>query len=216
MGVVTGLEASGERPGEVVVSVDGVPFATLPAELVRKLGLVVGAPFDAEGVPVASGAQGPESAKLHGRALRLLASRARSASELRARLAEKGDSEQVVASVVERLAESGLVDDRAFAEQAARAHLVRRGRSDRRARDEIVRKGVAPGLAAAAVRAVHAREGTDEAAVALRAAKKRARILAGLEPAERRRKLYAYLARRGYGPAVIRRAIEAALEALEG
>lgn len=74
-------------------------------------------------------------------------------------------------------------------------------------------KGVAREVAGAAVRQVLADEGTDELAVAVRAAEKKLRSLARAEPLARRQKLYAFLARQGYAAEVVRRTLRAVLDA---
>ena len=43
MAIITGIIPSSEKPNHVVILVDGVPFATVPAREVSKLGLKEGA-----------------------------------------------------------------------------------------------------------------------------------------------------------------------------
>ena len=61
-------------------------------------------------------------------ALRLLTSRERSSAELIARLLQKGFSEEVVATTIERCQGLGYLDDRRFALERART-LLRSGRA---------------------------------------------------------------------------------------
>lgn len=153
-----------------------------------------------------------ETQKTYERALRLLSFRARSAKELHDRLLEKGEPAAQVEAVMARLLANGLVDDTRYAEARARSGIVGKARSSRRLQQDLARRGVSREVAAAAIQTVLADEGTDEVAVAERAARKKLRSLAQLEPAERRQKLWAFLARQGYGPDVVRRALRAVLD----
>jgi regulatory protein len=68
----------------------------------------------------------------------------------------------------------------------------------------------------AAIDAVFEEEGVDQRSVVEEAARKKLRALRALEPAVRRRRLYAFLARRGYDADDIRQAMEAVGSALRG
>ncbi len=151
--------------------------------------------------------------KTYERALDLLSFRARSARQLHERLLAKGEPQAQVEVVVARLVACGLLDDARFAEARARAGIVGKARSKRRTVEDSVHKGVAREVAGAAVRQVLADEGTDELAVAVRAAEKKLRSLARAEPLARRQKLYAFLARQGYAAEVVRRTLRAVLDA---
>lgn len=212
MPIITGIVPSPDKPGHVVILVDGVPFATVPEE--RAAGLAPGQ--SSPGTPAEPLRPPGEGAqKTYERALRLLSFRARSARELEKRLIEKGEPREHVTTVIERLCANGLLDDARFAEAKARSGIVGRPRSRRRIEQDLARKGVARDVADAAIRQVMADEGTDELAVAERAARKKLRSLARLEPMERRQKLYAFLARQGYAPDVVRRAMRAVSDALD-
>ena len=147
------------------------------------------------------------------RALDLLSFRARSARQLHARLLAKGEPAAQVEAVIARLCAAGLLDDARFAEARARAGIVGKARSRRRTVEDLVQKGVTREVAGAAVRQVLDDEGTDELALAMRAAEKKLRSLARAEPQARRQKLYAFLARQGYAADVVRRTMRALLDA---
>ncbi|WP_438017807.1 regulatory protein RecX [Sorangium sp. So ce315] len=212
MPIITGIVPSPDKPGHVVLLVDGVAFATVPEE--RAAGLAPGQSSpDAAAEPLRPAGEGEQ--RTYERALRLLSFRARSARELEKRLIEKGEPREHVATAIARLCANGLLDDARYAEAKARSGIVGKPRSRRRIEQDLARKGVARDVADAAIRQVMADEGTDEAAVAERAARKKLRSLARLEPAERRQKLYAFLARQGYAPDVVRRAMRAVGDALD-
>ncbi|WP_437677155.1 regulatory protein RecX [Sorangium sp. So ce131] len=213
MPIITGIVPSPDQPGHVVILVDGVAFATVPEESAAAFVAGQNSP-DAGVEPLRPRGQAAQAAqKTYDRALRLLSFRARSASELEKRLLEKGEPRDQVTAAIARLTANGLLDDARYAEARARSGIVGKPRSRRRIAQDLARKGVARDVADAAIRQVMADEGTDEAAVAERAARKKLRSLARLDPAEQRQKLYAFLARQGYAPDVVRRALRAVLDA---
>lgn len=125
-------------------------------------------------------------------ALRLLSYRDRSEREFRERLSRKGFSLQAVQAAIERLGDSGYIDDRAF------AVLLRR-------RAEEVKLLGAAGAGMYLRRmgiprpeADEALEGYDERPAALRLIRAKARSLRGLPPEVVRRRLIGHLRRRGY------------------
>ncbi|WP_437756424.1 regulatory protein RecX [Sorangium sp. So ce1389] len=223
MPIITGIVPSPDKPGHVVILVDGVEFATVPEASAADLAPGQSSPAGpaasprprGEGAPPGGGAQktGEGAQKTYERALRLLSFRARSARELEKRLIEKGEPREHATAAIQRLCANGLLDDARFAEAKARAGIVGKPRSRRRIEQDLARKGVARDVADAAIRQVMADEGTDELAVAERAARKKLRTLARLDPAEQRQKLYAFLARQGYAPDVVRRALRAVMDA---
>ncbi|WP_437654372.1 regulatory protein RecX [Sorangium sp. So ce1182] len=222
MPIITGIVPSPDKPGHVVILVDGVEFATVPEASAADLAPGQSNPAGptapprrlGEGAPPGEGAEktGAGAQKTYERALRLLSFRARSARELEKRLIEKGEPREHVTAAIQRLCANGLLDDARFAEAKARSGIVGRPRSRRRIEQDLARKGVARDVADAAIRQVMADEGTDELAVAERAARKKMRTLARLDAAEQRQKLYAFLARQGYAPDVVRRALRAVMD----
>jgi regulatory protein len=152
-----------------------------------------------------------ETAAVYERALRLLTARGYAEKELRQRLLKGGAEPHHVDAVIERLTASGLLNDAAYARAFTRSRVRSRGASARRVKQELWRHGVAADIVAEAVEEVFADEAVDEAAVVEQLARRRAVSLTGLEPAVQRRRLYGYLARRGYDANDVRRAVEAVL-----
>lgn len=84
-------------------------------------------------------------------ALRLLARRGRSESELAGRLRQKGFSEAAITSVMARCRQLGYLDDARFARERAR-ELMRGGRAvGRRVLVDLQQRGIAEATALAAV-----------------------------------------------------------------
>lgn len=144
----------------------------------------------------------------YNRALGLLSARAYTVRDLRRKLLGKEVDSAEVDRVVGRLLEAGLLDDARYAASFARARLAGAGTSGRRIRQELIRKGVAADIAEAAVERVIADEEIDTGAVLERVARKKLASMGDLDPVVTRRRLFAYLARRGYDLDEIRRAID--------
>lgn len=143
--------------------------------------------------------------------LRLLAVRARSRAELVQRLAAKGFDAEVTAAAVDRLAEVGLVDDAAFAEQWVHARHTFSGKGRAALAQELRRKGVAPETAAAALDTI---SGDDEQERAAELVRRKLRSLpAGVDRDTALRRLSGMLARRGYPASVVFPVVRAELDA---
>jgi regulatory protein len=139
--------------------------------------------------------------------LNLLSFRARTATELRRRLREKGFPEEVVERCVAELVERGLVDDSAFAETFVRDRVRLRPSGARRLAQELRRKGVDADTAGEAIEEVLRSEDVSELELARVAVSKWARR-SGEEPERARRRLYGFLARRGFGGDTVRQIME--------
>lgn len=134
----------------------------------------------------------------YARALDMLESRARAVDELRRLLIRKGHPPDEIEAAIARLRATGVLDDANFARQLARSKALGAGLSRRRIQLELTRRGVAREISEQAIEDVFAEERVDEDAVIERVARKKLRTLARLDAATQRRRLYGYLARRGY------------------
>jgi regulatory protein len=76
--------------------------------------------------------------------------------------------------------------------------------SRRRIAAELAKRGVERELVDAAISEVMADESIDERAMVETAAKKKFKTLAKLEPDVQRRRLYGFLARKGFAPDLVR------------
>lgn len=141
------------------------------------------------------------------RALSLLEHRARSVAELRRKLIEKGAPRSEIEEVLARLLDQKLLDDTDFARQFARGKITGAGASRFRIIQELRRKGVAGSIAERALDDLGEEEGIDPNASIQRVAEKKWKSLAKLDDSTRRRRLYAFLARRGFSPDEIRKAM---------
>jgi regulatory protein len=205
MPVVTNLAPDPRQPGYQVVEVDRGRFASLPAAALMPLEISRGAAIDHETFSVLQQLADIEAA--YRAAVRALTRRPHARADLRRRLMKKQHPGAAVDTALERLAGQDLLDDRRFAEHFV-ATRVQQGRGAVRLLQDLRRQGVDQRIAEAAVTASLAAEGIDEAAVLRQVAERRARQLGALPPAVKRRRLLAYLARRGYRGAEARKVVE--------
>lgn len=213
MSVISGIIPAPRQPGRFAVVLDGEALATLSGDVIERMQLAVGRDVTDLIEQIALEAA---QLKVYDRALNMLAFRARSAHELSRALVRKGEEKLHVENAVQRLKEQGLLDDGAFAQSFTRAKMLGASQSRRRVQQQLARKGVPRDVTDAAIDVVFEEEGVDPRAIVEAAARKKMRTLRALEPAVRRRRLYAFLARRGYDGDDIRRAMDAVGEEPQG
>jgi regulatory protein len=204
---VSAISASARHSGRFEILVDDAVVATLSLDGIERLGVRIGVAFTqtlADRVAV-------ETAALHtfDRALAMLAARPRAARDLERMLVRKGEPAEHVASAIGRLIALGALDDAQFARQFIRARIAGAGLSRRRLQSELWRRGVARDVIDAALAEVMVEDEVDEDAQIAQVAAKKLRTLRSLDAATARRRLYAFLARRGYDGSAIRRVIDA-------
>jgi regulatory protein len=138
----------------------------------------------------------PDSARY--RALRLLERRPQSISEMRRKLKDRGFTAEAVHQVVEKLKDTGLLNDEQYAKNfvSLRASMKPEGR--RLLVSKLMAHGVVRELAMAAVD--ETLEGKDEGELAEEAATRWAKRYRGRKLDERlRKRLEGHLIRRGFG-----------------
>lgn len=142
------------------------------------------------------------------KALQLLEYRSHAAKELSRKLSLRGYDAAAIHAVIERLKESGLLDDKRFAEDFAASRLAARPQGARLLLSKLLARGIAKETAEAAVK--KALEGRDETALATQSARgylKRYR--GGSLDLRRIRSLQGYLVRKGFDFSAIAAAIRA-------
>jgi len=204
--ILTGLAPDPRRPDYRLVEVDRGRFASLRATDLADLELQLGAEISAPVYERLQELADLEAAQLA--ALRSLNRRAHARLDLRRRLLQKQHPAPAVDAALERLRAAGLIDDMRFAFDYAAAK-ARRGRGAARLMRDLQAQGVERRVAEEAVRRALAAEGLDQAETVRALVKKRAKQLAGLPPMVRKRRLVAFLVRRGFAGADVREAVEA-------
>ena len=194
--IVTALEAEPRGAGGVRVQVDGGPFATVSLKDVAALGLRVGAAL--EGAAAAQLERRAEAYAARTVALRMLGYRALPEREIVRRLTRKGHDREIANEVVASLRADGLVDDAEFARHYTRTRAVRKKFGPARIEADLRRLGVHERVASDAVRETLERERVEPAQLLREAAARKLRELRGLDRTTQRRRLRAFLQRRGF------------------
>ena len=202
MSVITRLSPQRRDPSRVNVYLDGQFAFGLAATLVEERGLRVGRALRPE--EIAALQADDELGKATDRALAFLTYRPRSVREVRDRLAKKGVEPEVVEAVLARLAGWGYVGDEGFARYWIENRGANQPRGRRLLQQELWRKGVEKETIDQALEESE----LDEDAGALALARKRLPQLRALDEPTQRRRLAAYLQRRGYDYPTIKRALD--------
>jgi regulatory protein len=203
--ILTGLAPDPRRPDYRLVEVDRGRFASLPAEALVGLDLTIGREIGPLVLERLQELADLEAA--HRAALRALARRAHARFDLRRRLLQKQHPPAAIDAALERLTTVGLLDDARFAVDYAAAK-ARRGRGPARLVHDLQSQGIDRRVAEDAVRSSLAAEGVDPTQAVRALAEKRARQLAGLPAAVRKRRLVAFLVRRGFQGSDIRSVVD--------
>lgn len=136
----------------------------------------------------------------------LLKFRLRSEEEIRQRLNKKKFEAEVIEKAVSFLKEKDFLNDRLFVRAWIKARL-QKFLALSLIRRELLLKGVGREIVEAGLRQL-LEQGYSEAEAARRIAAQRSERLKGIEPFKARRRLYQYLARRGFSPETIQEAID--------
>ena len=204
--ILTGLAPDPRRPDYRLVEVDRGRFAALPASDLEDLQLRIGT--EISGALLGRLQELADLEAAHRAALRALARRAHARFDLRRRLLQKQHPPAAVDAALDRLVTAGLLDDARFAVDYAAAKAYR-GRGPARLIRDLLAQGIDRRVAEDAVRTSLAAEGVDPARAVRALAEKRARQLSGLPATVRKRRLVAFLVRRGFRGAEIRNVLEA-------
>ena len=203
--IISELTETQNRSGRFRVAINGVTLGDLTLDFVADSGVREGKTITRlQGVEMIHAV---DRTAVLDKALDLLAVRARSSRDLTIRLRRAGAMDPDISWAVTRLASQGFVDDAAYARGVARTKALAGGVSRRKVITVLRQKGIAADVATEAIDATLADVSLDEYGSALASAEKRVRALSSLDPAKRRQRLYAFLARRGYETDVVRRVI---------
>jgi regulatory protein len=192
---VTALKTT-RAPGRIAVHVDGAFLATVSEAFVARSGLYVGRELDdtaLDRLRADAAADGALAA-----AYRLLSHRQRSRAELRARLAQRGCTDEVVAAVLRQLASDGLVDDEAFARAFVADKRTLSGWGGDRIARALRETGVSDEVAERVLAATA--DPAAEAGRALAALERRGPARPPLDKA--RKRAYEFLLRKGFSTSV--------------
>src|SRR5215211_4390230 len=201
-GRITALRPTKRDPDRVAVDIDGSFAFAIPATLVADQRLEVGNELDGEQVAALLSAD--QAARATEAALVFLGYRPRSEKEVRDRLRHGGYEQDAIDHTISQLHEWRYLDDADFARRWVENRTAHRPRGKRLLQQELRHKGIDTETAREAIDGAD----LDEAGAAEELARRRLPAYAGDDLAAIRRRLGAYLARRGYGYDVVRTALE--------
>jgi regulatory protein len=204
-GRVTALRPTKRDPDRIAVDLDGSFAFALPTTLVGDERIEVGDLLDVDRVTALLAAD--QASRATEAALVFLSYRPRSEKEVRDRLRRGGYEPDAIEHAIGRLHEWRYLDDADFARRWVENRTAHRPRGKRLLQQELRHKGIDGEIARDAIDDAD----LDETGAAEALARRRLPSYAGDEPAAIRRRLGAYLARRGYGYDVIRIALDRAL-----
>ena len=197
-GTVTALKVQKRNPQRVNVYLDG-EFAFGLARITAAW-LHIGQELSAEKIAQMQAEDAREVG--YQQALRLLSYRPRASAEVRRNLEKHAMPAEVIEDVLARLQRAGLLNDSRFAQAWVDNRSEFRPRGRRALAVEMRQRGLDDESIQQALAEV------DEEALADQAASKQSRRLAGLDETAFKHKLSGFLARRGFGYAVIRDTVD--------
>jgi regulatory protein len=185
------------------VEIEGVGVRHLDAETARGLHLAEGAHLDAQALHQIELAASRQEARTI--VWRLLQRRLRSRAEVERALRRRNIPPDAVVAVIADLRRNGWIDDARFARSWVQDRLALRPCGPRRLRAELRVRGVSADVAEEAITTLVPRAVEDD--VAMSQARARLVRLRGLPPEVARRRLAAWLQRRGFGGEIIARVL---------
>lgn len=189
---ITALEADPSRPGSMKVLVDGKPYCTVNESAVERLS--IGAEWNDQEKAAAGSAADEEGAWRT--LLRALERRSFSVGEIRRRLRQKGHPPAAVEYAVGRAEQMKLLDDALYAQNYVQTRAGR-GRGPARLRQDLRIRGVSDQLIDSALRE-HWPEPEAALDMVANLAARRVRQFGSIPNEAKKRRLLAFLARRGF------------------
>jgi regulatory protein len=153
-----------------------------------------------------------EDTKAHRASLNALTRRGMSVAEMTALLESREFPDDEIDDEIIRLHVVGLLDDGALAETLVRTLHERKGLGRSAIEAELRRREIDPCIMLDALQMIG---DDDELNRAIEVAEKRAGQLRSYDAATAKRRLYAYMQRRGYGGKVLAQAVDAALTPMQ-
>jgi len=193
---ITGLEPCGKPQGACRLYVDDAFHFEVPGVLLARARLSVGQTLSAADLD-ALRRQAAEHRAMES-ALHYLSFRIRSRAEIERHLRRNGHEPDASAWAVDRCRQLGYVDDLAFATSFARDRIRLRPQGMRRLRADLRARGVSEADAREGIDAAFREEQVNEAELLDAVATRRWRALQSAEPVVARRRLAAFLSRRGF------------------
>jgi len=202
---ITAIRPRPRDPSRAEIYVDGIFRLAVAADVAYAAPLRVGDAVTEDALQQLE--RRDEDWRVREDALRLLSFRGRTVAELRRRLAARGHAAPAIERCVDDLARRGLVDDASFAQSFVRDRIRLRPRGAQRLLQELRTRGVDWETARATVDEVLDEQAVSETELARQAAA-RWSAAQGETRLRARRRLYNFLARRGFGAEAICEVVE--------
>ena len=208
------------KKNRVLLHLEGAEPLEIALDVIERSGIHVG--DDVTAKDLAQLQEDDTKWRVRQAALHLLSYRPRAEHELQRRLRSKGFPHGLVEWCLRALEEEGLIDDREFASAYVSSRIRIRPRGRSRLTQELRQKGVSAEIAGQAIEQAFSNEETSERALARVAARRwldrqGSTLIESLASTDRsdereraRRRLHAFLSRRGFESDVIRVGMEEA------
>lgn len=205
-GRITSIRSQSRSHDRVSIYLDGEFVLGIHRDLLLEFNLARGAELDA--ATVCRIARRDAYFRARAAAFRYLSYRDRAAAEIRRRLERSDYEADVIEDVVHDLEQAGYVDDHAFAQRYAESRFRSGGYGPVRVRSDLKRKGVDADAVDAALEQVFSRR--DELLQRAReiGSKRWDRLEREPDALKRKKKVYDYLARRGFGFELVHRVVD--------
>ena len=201
---VTALEPAPGRLGGFVLEVDEAVRFRVSGDLCQRWGLQLGNRLST--AELESLAQEAGDAEAMERAVHYLSYRPRTCREVRRYLGKHGLSGHADPAI-DRCIELGYLNDEAYARAFVRERVRLKPRGRPRLVSELLGRGVDRDIAERAVETTLVEEGVSESTLLRELARRRVRSLRSLDPPAARRRLSAFLGRRGFRTGAIREVV---------
>ena len=203
---VSGIVPDARHPGTVRIEVGGKTLLTVPSTALDRLGVAVGSSLETGTWTELCRSADVEAA--YRSALVCLGRRPFSRQDLARRLVMRGHPPEAADLAVSRAERAGLVDDETYARHYVQTRSAR-GRGPMRLRRELAVLGVASTIID---RVLSEEAESADPGIVRSLARKRAAQLGDIARNDRFRRVVAFLARRGYAGAEVRRVVREALQ----
>lgn len=190
---ITDIKPEEENPSSCIIYMDNVPFASVETEFAAKLGLRIGLEIEENVVRKLMTAD--EVVRARDYALELLLSQTYTKQQMIEELEKHGFCVHAVSETIENLEQLGHVKDEKYARNWVKNRRRTRPTSKRLMRRELTNQGVDKSTVDRVLAEI---DEADETALALQVARKQVIRYKSLAPHVAKRRLYAFLIRRGF------------------
>ncbi|MCD4813695.1 recombination regulator RecX [bacterium] len=190
---ITAIQPQVKRKKRYSIFIDDVFFFGVDQAVVAKLDLKTGQVVEPQDLQTIMRSE--EELQVQARCLRLLERRAHSRYELSVKLRQRGIEDAIAATVLDRLQHTGLINDQVFAEMFIRDRMTMASMGTQRLQLELMKRGIDRQIVETAI--AQEVEG-DEEDRCWELAERKMRVYQKLDSAVARRRLTAFLGRRGF------------------